>query len=143
MKYCSNCGKELTSNSNFCSNCGANQNYQVNNQNYQMSNQNIKPVGNGKTIACMVLGIIAASWAFLSLLSLSEIETELAYLSTVGELIGFYIGYNLFSLPTGIVGLSLGLTTNLKNNKKTAGIILCTISLIVAFINLLVIITNY
>lgn len=39
-KYCSNCGKELNSNSIFCSNCGSRIEDNLNDENYDNSNNN-------------------------------------------------------------------------------------------------------
>lgn len=133
-KFCSNCGKELKENADVCVNCGK----IINNTN----NKNNCVKGNGRTIATMVLGIVAITWAFMSLLSLFEIGSMLDEYTTisVAEVIGFIIGYNLFSLPTSIVGLCLGLTSKIKNNKNTAGIIMCIVSLIIVLFNTVVIV---
>lgn len=132
MKYCENCGKELTEGADVCLGCG----------------KTIKKAkkGNGKAVASMVLGIIAVCWAVLSLFSIGNIEPKLSELLLETELseaaakFSFGIGYNLLSLPCGIIGLILGLRAK-KNGKAIAGIITSSIALLVAFIAYIVIFT--
>ena len=130
MKYCENCGKELNEDADVCLGCG----------------KALKKVkkGNGKATASMVLGIIAVSWAFISLFSLGSIETKLGELLLETELsegaakFSFGIGYNLLSLPCGIIGLILGLRAK-KNGKAIAGIVTSSIAILVALIAYIVI----
>lgn len=124
MKFCSKCGNQLPENVNFCSNCG------------NVMNGEFKK--KGKATASMVLGIIAVSWAFLSILSIDQLGDEIVKYSEIAEYIGFIIGYNFLSLPCGIIGLSLGLSDKEKSSKKTAGIITSTISLMVVAISIIV-----
>ena len=100
--FCGNCGKEITGDTKFCGNCGApvNQVQQpVYNQPQYNQYEQVKP-NNGST-AGMVLGIIAAAWALLSLLAVDQIKPEIIKLTyeygsfTVPMAVGFSIGYNL------------------------------------------------
>ena len=117
QKFCSNCGKELKEKDSFCSNCGASTNGILKNQ------------GKGISIAGMVLGIIACTWALLELCSLDGIKIEmfklhLTYSKTIASVIGFAIGYTLIMIP--IIGLPLSIS-GLKKQKTSinkAGIIL-------------------
>lgn len=77
-KYCSNCGKKINENADICLNCGKLINnhievYNIQQPNYN-SNQYIMPKpsvpGKGMSIAGMVLGIISAFWALITLLSM-------------------------------------------------------------------------
>ena len=145
MKYCTNCGAQNDANTNFCSSCG-----QSLTQNVQMAQVNgvvgtAKPK-NGKAIASMILGIIAAVWALLSLASIGNIEEALVDAFAENTLtdefagkFGFFIGYNILSLPCGIIGLILGLVAKPKNGKAIAGIITSLAVLIVAVISLVII----
>lgn len=149
MKYCTSCGTPNDANTNFCSKCGQSLNQNVNGNVIPAAQVNGqvyygKP-RNGKATASMVLGIIAAVWAFLSLFALGDIEQSLidAFAEnnienvTAGK-IGFFIGYNILSLPCGIIGLILGLVAK-KNGKAIAGIIMSAAALVIAIISLIVI----
>ena len=61
-KFCSNCGKEVKEKDSFCSNCGS------------PITGIVKKPGKGISIAGMVLGIIACTWALLELGSLDSIK---------------------------------------------------------------------
>ena len=136
MKFCSNCGQENEKGLNFCANCGANLTGVVKS----------KKKGNGKAVASMVLGIIAVVWAFMSLLSFGNIEPNLLNLLDETELtevaakISFAIGFNILSLPCGIIGLILGCRAK-KNGKAVAGIITSSIALLIAIIACIIIFT--
>ena len=145
MKYCTNCGAQNDANTNFCSSCG-----QSLNQNVGMAQVNgivgtSKPK-NGKAIASMVLGIIAAIWALMSLASIGNIEEALVEAFAENNLtdefagnFGFFIGSNLLSLPCGIIGLILGLVAKPKNGKAITGIITSIAALLVTAISLVII----
>ena len=148
--FCSNCGKEISENEKFCSSCGA----PVKSVNPEPTS--VEPVvetpvqntvyagpvkqkikGNGMSIAGMVLGIIATTWLLMSLLSIGNIEPLLAELRyQYGELfgsalIGFAIGYTLFSLIPSLVGLPLSIVgfVKHKSGKNITGLILNSITL--------------
>ena len=127
MNFCPNCGKQITG--NFCSNCG-----------YSMAKP--APEKNGKGVASMVLGIIGVVWAALELLSLGGIEAALSELSdtSIPYLIGFAIGYNILTIPCGLIGLILGLTAK-KDSKAKTGIITSAIALLVCLITFIYIFT--
>ena len=130
MKYCENCGSEIKEDADVCLGCG----------------KAVKKAknGNGKAVASMVLGIIAVVWAFISLFGIGNIEDSLTAsladteLSEAAAKIAFGIGFNLLSLPCGIIGLILGLRAK-KNGKAIAGIITSSLALLVAFIAYIVI----
>ena len=146
MNYCTNCGTANEGNKNFCSNCGQSLTTDANMS--QVSGQVV--VGkqkNGKATASLVLGIIAAVWAAMSLLSFGEIENALieamAENSTdnvFAAKMGFFIGFNIVSLPCGIVGLVLGLKAK-KNGKAIAGIVTSLAALAIAVISLFIILS--
>ena len=90
--FCGNCGSQVTGDTKFCANCGA----PVGQPNYnqpQYNQYDVKP-NNGST-AGMVLGIIDAAWALLSLVAVGEIQTEIFNLaansSSVGSLFNSWV----------------------------------------------------
>jgi len=60
----------------------------------------------------------------------------------VPAIIGAFIGLNILSLPTGITGLALGLSSKYKSGMRTSGIVTCSLSLLVALISLILMIIN-
>ena len=137
--FCGNCGSQVTGDTKFCANCGA----PVGQPNYnqpQYNQYDVKP-NNGST-AGMVLGIIAAAWALLSLLAVGEIKTEIFKLALeYGEFnipmaIGFAFGYNLLSIILGCIGLPISISAikKQKTNKNIAGVALNASALAVALI---------
>ena len=68
MKYCNNCGSEMTDQSHFCPICGANANGQTNNyQNTYTNNyQPIQTKANGMAIAGFILAFLIPllGWIF-------------------------------------------------------------------------------
>lgn len=131
MKYCEKCGTQINEESSFCPSCGA----------------NLKPIkstdntkADGKAIASMILGIIAVSWAALELLSLGNINEAISYYYSPAAIVGFFIGYNLLSLPCSIIGLSLGIASKRNCGIKTSGIITSIISLTIVLLSLMIII---
>lgn len=147
-KFCSNCGKEVNENADVCLKCGVmikKDNIESsNNLNY---NQNITPKvrvpGKGISIAGMVLGIVATAWALLSLLSISEIEYSVSYYYSISEIIGYIIGFTLFSLTPSIVGLILSICgyRKQKSGVNIAGLILNIITLAIVVIEIVYILT--
>lgn len=156
-KFCANCGSEVNENAAFCLNCGAALNNSNDIPNNYVSNQNTQPnytyskpkvPGKGLSIAGMVLGIIALVAVLLSLLSVGDIEITLKsslqyYTSTSSFVIGFAIGYTLFSLIPSIVGVILsgvGFKKS-KNGLNITGLILNGIALVIALIIFIYILT--
>lgn len=148
--FCGNCGKEITGDTKFCGNCGApvNQVQQpVYNQPQYNQYEQVKP-NNGST-AGMVLGIIAAAWALLSLLAVDQIKPEIIKLTyeygsfTVPMAIGFSIGYNLLSFILGCIGLPISISAlkKQKTNKNIAGVALNGSALAIALIITIYILT--
>ena len=144
-KFCSNCGKEVNENADVCLKCGVmikKDNIESsNNLNY---NQNITPKvrvpGKGMSIAGMVLGIVAVSWVFIKLLQIGNIERDLSLnifsYYTSSAIIGYAIGYTIFSLVPSIIGLvlsTLGMKKH-KSNSNVAGVLLNIIALAISVI---------
>lgn len=128
MKYCAYCGKELKEGADICLHCGK-----------LMTNLNSgkpKIPGKGQATASLVLGIVAIVWSLFMLIGLPQgIETltvEMYYNSGSAYVIGYFIGFTLFSLTPGIIGLCQGINGNkkYKSNKAIAGIILNGLSLL-------------
>ena len=137
MKYCSNCGTKNDGDLNYCSNCG---------QSLKGEAKNSAPAKqkNGKAVASMVLGIIAVSWAFISLFSFGNIEEGVleaidnSDLAEAAAKFAFALGFNILSLPCGIIGLVLGCRAK-KNGKAVAGIITSSIAILIAVIACIII----
>ena len=150
-KFCANCGSELKENADVCLSCGKMlkkdnfENMQQYNLYTQNGNYNNKPriPGKGMSIAGMVLGIIATAWALLSLLSISEIEYSVSYYYSISEIIGYIIGFTLFSLTPSIVGLILSICgyRKQKSGVNIAGLILNIITLAIVVIEIVYILT--
>lgn len=133
-KFCSNCGKEVKEKDSFCSNCGS------------PTTGIVKKPGKGISIAGMVLGIIACTWALLELCSVDSIKLEmfklyLTHSKTIASVMGFATGYTLIIIP--IVGLPLSIS-GMKKQKTSinkAGLILNTIGLSISAIIFIYILT--
>jgi len=139
--FCKHCGANLNENVNFCSACGHSL---VESNNSTSANTK----GKGKAISSMVLGIIAIIWAFFALLALPTIPSLVEELlledpdAILPALVGGFIGFNLISLPTAIPGLALGVSSKYKSGMRTSGIILCSLSLLVALISFVLMILS-
>ena len=136
MKYCPNCGKENVETAEFCKECGT--------AFTKVATPKVSEK-QGKSIASMILGIIAVLWSLLVLVGLSNLDASLANSiresnpENIGMFkIGFFIGYNFISLPCGIIGLILGLISK-KNVKAIIGIVLSSVALLIACISLVII----
>ena len=129
MGFCPKCGQKMEG--SFCSNCG----------NAAGNIVGAPKEKQGLSIASMVLGIVALVWALMELAAFENIEEALleAAIDTSGAYIGFFIGFNLLSLPCGVLGLIFGLKSK-KNGKAIAGLIMSGISLLIVAISLFVII---
>lgn len=138
--FCKNCGVQIDDNVNFCSSCGQSL--------VEPNNTNNSKKGKGKAISSMVLGIVAIVWAFFALLALGSIPSLVEQLileypeNILPALIGAFIGFNILSLPTAIPGLALGISSKYKGGMKTSGIVLCSLSLVIALISLVLMIIN-
>ena len=147
-KFCSNCGSELKENADVCLNCGRmikkdNNLNQLYNNYTQVDYYKPKSIGKGFSIAGMVLGIVAILWAFKSLLSIEEVEDSISYYYYFSEIIGFIVGYTIFSLAPSIVGLCLSINgyRKQKNGLNITGIILNIITLAIVIIEIVYILT--
>lgn len=130
-KYCSNCGNELKENADVCLKCGKLLNVKNNNSTNKK--------GTGLSIASMVLGIIVTFFAIIELLAIEQAVYDLLLYTKLASIIGYLIGYTLFSLPGSITGLCLGLSgrKKYKSGFNLSGIILNSISLTITFIIIL------
>ena len=137
-KFCSNCGKEIKEGADICLNCGI-----LLHKNVQKNK--VKVPGKGASIAGMVLGIVAVSWAFLALISLEDLQLELINYYKISDYIDYAIGYTLFSFAPSIVGLCLSVSgiKKQKNGKNTSGLVLNTIALVVSIILIITVISYY
>lgn len=107
--FCSKCGNKIKDNYNFCQNCGNN----LTSNNYQnINNNNSQKNSNGLAIASLVIGIIAIILSF---------------------------SINIFILPLAITGLILGIVNKNKCGQKIAGIILNSLSMVIAIITLIIV----
>lgn len=138
--FCTKCGTKNEEGTNFCSSCG------------ESLNSAFKPEPvkekNGKSIASMVLGIVAVVWAFIVLLGLGSLREGLIQSimednvnNVVAYKFGYFFGYNFISLPCSIIGLILGLVSK-KNGKAIAGIIMTSIALFIALISFVIIVST-
>lgn len=156
MRYCPNCGQPLEEGTNFCRSCGygvapaptqaPQQANQVNYAQPVMPQPAYAPVyaqpqsGKGLAIASLVLGIISVIWSLLTLASFSQVEDELikvletTELSEMAAKISYGIGFVLIITVTGVLALIFGLKRKNFGLGK-AGIILASISLLVAVIS--------
>ncbi|MBR4619102.1 MAG: zinc-ribbon domain-containing protein [Bacilli bacterium] len=131
MGFCPQCGSKLEEGAKFCVQCGSKLSGEVS---INQTMQEAPKKSNGISMASMILGIIAVFWTFSMLLSISKsiptLQKELLQFTTdeerLGAIIGFCIGYTLFSLAPGIISLILGIVGNSKqkNGKAISGIIM-------------------
>lgn len=134
MNFCPNCGQKMEG--KFCGNCGCSSEATTS------ANNPLVRSKNGKGIASMVLGIIAIVWAVIELPSFSTDAISEALLESeidsVPGYIGFMIGFNILSLPCGIIGLIMGLRAK-KDGKAISGIIMSALALVIVVISIFVI----
>ena len=142
--FCKNCGKELPENADVCLECGkfVGNVETVTNQQQVANIAKVKIPGNGMSIAGMVLGIIAAVWSFLKILSLGSIPAGLdevineysMEVSIPFILFFFAFGYTLFSLIPSLIGLPLSIVglVKQKTGKNIAGIVLNAVALLLS-----------
>ena len=142
-KFCANCGKELPENSNVCPNCGVfiekDEIKEVEKVEQIVNNTKVKIPGNGMSIAGMILGIIAAVWAFFQILSVGSVEPAINEMLDINRSLGtpsfilfwFSFGYTVFSLIPSLIGLPLSIAGLIKHKsgKNITGIILNIIAL--------------
>ena len=150
MKFCPNCGQPIEEGTSFCRNCGYNLGATpaptpVNQVNYAQpvyAQPAYEPAkkGKGLAVASLVLGIISVIWSLLTLASFSAVEDELIQvletteLSAIAAKISYGIGFVLIITVTGVLALIFGLKRKNFGLGK-AGIILAAISLLVAVIS--------
>ena len=145
-KFCANCGKELPENANACPNCGVFvENFEIKEVVQAESvdnNLKVKIPGNGLSTAGMVLGIIAAVWAFMQILSVGSIEFAINEMLGVYDdllnpsfiLFWFSFGYTIFSVIPALIGLPLSIVglVKHKSGKNIAGVILNAVALLIS-----------
>ncbi len=132
-KFCSNCGNEIKENADFCLKCGKFVGNTLKEK--QITKPQViikKEKGNGKSIASMVLGIIAIVFVLLELLSLETAKYEIILYSYISSVAGYIIGYTILSLPESIIGLILGISgrNEKQNSFNISGIILNSIVIV-------------
>ena len=145
MKYCTNCGTPNDVNTNFCSRCGQSLNQtnyipsaQVNGQVYYSNSKN------GKSTASMILGIIAAVWSLLMLPLLFGMDEILVEAMSDGDVTtdsiraAAIIIFCTVNFVCGLLGLIFGLIAK-KNGKAITGIITSSLSILMAIITTIVI----
>ena len=134
--FCNQCGTKVPANSSFCQNCGSPcSNGKVVQPNMQQSGYvSYKKPGNGLSIAGMVLGIIAISYAFLTIIALSsnEFKTDMIIYSNNHVAYGF--GMILIQSVLSLVGLPLSISGMIKckSGKNITGIILTSLTLVIS-----------
>lgn len=133
MKFCPNCGKELKEGADICLECGK---FLTRQPSQIIVKEKTKNTGKGKAITSLVLGIVAVFWSLSMLAGIEEgtetLIVEYYYNPNIIYLLSFYIGYTLFALTPGIIGIIMGIKSKKQKNSKmaTAGIILTSIALI-------------
>ena len=134
MKFCPNCGKELIEGADVCLGCG-----KFLNKKTVKTQINEKPFNKGFGVTSMVLGIVSIIWTLGMLLTLEEgiedLKVEMYYNGGFIFMIFYYIGYTLFSLTPGILGMIFGIkqANKEKTGFATSGLIMSFISLVVCF----------
>ncbi len=127
-KYCSNCGNKLDYEADVCLKCGK-----------LINKSKIYQKGKGRSIASMILGIVACFFTLIMVLNFNETNNEIIYYTDFPSIIAYLIGYSIFSLPTSITGLCLSIS-GIKIEKSgfnISGVILNSISLIIVTIIIL------
>lgn len=117
--YCSNCGKELNENADFCVNCGV----MVKRKTNVINNKN--KTEKDKSIVSMALGVFALFFALFSF----DIEINFVDLSLFRK-IGFMLSEMALQIILAILSLIFGLIErkNNKNGYNLSGIILSLIT---------------
>ncbi len=108
---CKECGKEISDQAKACPNCG----------------YPLKKKGNGFAIASLVLGIISCVYSLPILTTISEPDMPKA--ATIAMAV-YIMLFGVLSFIFGMVSHSKGC----KLKKKTAGLILSTVSIIVLLV---------
>lgn len=137
MKYCKNCGNELKEGADICLKCGKIIEKEPTYSNTTPTTHKVSKKGLGFAITSLVLGIIAITWTFIMLVGIEMgIETlvvELSYQEyQLPYIIGYYIGYTLFSLTPGLLALIFGIISQIKQKRVISiiGIILGGITIL-------------
>lgn len=145
MKYCTNCGKKLEENSEFCVECGT-----------KVDGALVKPKKktSGCSIASMVLGIcvhayqmffyfvillIADSISFLTTIFFGE-KGHLTFLDKIEGTI-FFLKYSYpILIALSITGIALGIVGSKKGNDKIAkaGIVLSILEIVIIAIEIII-----
>ena len=132
MKFCPNCGKEIIEGADVCLGCG-----KFLNRKTVKPQVNEKPFNKGFGVTSMILGIISIMWTFATIISLEQgvedLKVEMYYNGGFIYMIFYYIGYTLFSLTPGILGMIFGIkqVNKEKTGFATSGLIMSFISLVV------------
>lgn len=144
MIYCRECGKQISDQAPACPNCGAPQQTVPQNINPMQPIYIVKPKipGRGLSIASLVLGIIAAVYGFVYVTSIIEIIDEgSSYFFTAKEKIGNIFPIMFLVIICAVLAISFAIASNSKGctlKKKTAGLILGLISVVLTFMFLII-----
>lgn len=142
MKYCKYCGNELKEGADFCLSCGK---LIEKEPTYNNTTTKVSKKGLGFAITSLTLGIIGIIWTFIMLVGIEMgVETlvvELSYQEyQVPYVVGYYIGYTLFSLTPGLLALIFGIISVKKQKRGMAitGIILGSLSILASIFTIIV-----
>ncbi len=112
---CNECGKEISDQAKACPHCG----------------MPLKKKGKGFAVASLVLGIIGCVYSLpILLMAFEKFEST-----------GVMIGQATYFMIFGILSLIFGINSHLKGcrlKKKTAGIVLGAISIVVLIISIII-----
>ncbi len=112
---CNECGKEISDRAKACPHCG----------------MPLKKKGKGFAVASLVLGIIGCVYSLpILLMAFKKFEST-----------GVMIGQATYFMIFGILSLIFGINSHLKGcclKKKTAGIVLGAISIVVLIISIII-----
>ncbi|MBE6728420.1 MAG: zinc ribbon domain-containing protein [Ruminococcaceae bacterium] len=155
MIYCRECGKQISDQAPMCPHCGAFRQTVPQNINPAQPVYIVKPKipGRGFSIASLVLGIIGIYYAFYDLIFLmiypvyfEVMESSFRYsgysqevVDISGQIINMSVFLTMF-IFTFVLGLLAVIFGNVSHNrgcrlkKKTAGIVMGVITIVMAFI---------
>ena len=145
--FCSNCGSKISENEKFCSNCGTNLATGANNTvvtSVPVYVKNTVP-GNGLSVAGMVLGIIAIVFGFIYAIYLTTSDFKLDMAIYHRDVAAYAFGMIFIPSVLSLVGLPLSISglVKHKNGKNITGIILNSITIVLAIFIFIYVIANY
>ncbi len=134
MKKCIKCGEKLSDEIIFCTNCG----YRV-----EVFNNNIKQNKTSPlSIIGLIIGVMISVFTYTIIININSSIFELQKIlldypessSRVGAIIGFLVGYTIFTFIPGIVGMILSIIGLLKKKEALPifGIVINALSVIIS-----------